>query len=391
LPDNIQKMNRIAILGTGAIADSHLLAYRKLSSQCRIVALVDLFPDKARAKAAQHQLDVPVFESLDALLRGADFESASICLPPFEHASAAVALLRAGKHVLVEKPMATCLDECDHMLSAARENHCVLSVVAQNRYQTPIQKLKRVIESGLIGKVLHAQVDSFWWRGGNYYDLWWRGTWAKEGGGCTMNHAVHHIDLFQWLMGMPNELQAYTANLGHDNSEVEDFSTAILQYANGSVGQISASLVHHGEEQKLVIQGERAQVAVPWLVRAMRQKENGFPEDNPERVAEIQAYYDQLPVADRTGHEAQAANFLAAVEQREPLLLDGEQGRRAIELITAVYQSSHERRPVRLPLQPNGPFYTREGILGNARRFHEKTRNVDNFASNDITLGRNLG
>ncbi|HSA03349.1 MAG TPA: Gfo/Idh/MocA family oxidoreductase, partial [Candidatus Paceibacterota bacterium] len=369
-------MNRIAILGTGAIADSHLSAYRKLSDQCRIVALVDLFPEKARAKAAQHQLDVPVYEHLEALCRGVDFDAASVCLPPFEHAAAAVALLQAGKHVLVEKPMATCLDECDRMLAAARKNDRVLSVVAQNRYQAAVQKLKRVVESGLIGKILCARVDSFWWRGGNYYDLWWRGTWAKEGGGCTMNHAVHHIDLLQWMMGMPTEVQAYAGNLAHENSEVEDFATATLQYANGSVGQINASLIHHGEEQQFVLQGERAQVALPWKIRAMRQTENGFPADNPELAAEIQTYYDQLPAAERSGHEAQIANFLAAVDRREPLLLDGEQGRRAIELISAVYQSSHERRPVQLPLSSAASFYTREGILAHARRFHEKTRNV---------------
>jgi predicted dehydrogenase len=287
--------------------------------------------------------------------------------------------------------MATCIEECDRMLAAAKENRRILSVIAQNRYQTPIQKLKQILESGLIGKVLHAQVDSYWWRGSHYYDLWWRGTWAKEGGGCTMNHAVHHIDLFQWMMGMPVEVQSFTANLTHENSEVEDFSTAVMVYANGSVGQINASLVHQGEEQKLTFQGERAQVAVPWHVRATRQKENGFPEDDPKLAAEIQSFYERLPGIDRVGHEAQIANFLAAVEQREALLLDGEQGRRAIELITAIYQSAHERRPVRLPLTPTGAFYTREGILAHARHFHEKTRNVDNFTSNAITFGRNLG
>lgn len=384
-------MLNIAILGAGAISDSHIQACLKFKDQCQIVALVDLFPDKAREKAAKYGLSAVVFKDYQELLNGVSFDAASICLPPFEHAPASVALLRAGKHVLTEKPMATCLQECDEMIAAAQAGRCLLGVVAQNRFKTPIMKMKKMIEAGCLGKILHAQVDSFWWRGSNYYDLWWRGTWAKEGGGCTINHAVHHIDIFQWMMGLPSELQAITLNLAHDNSEVEDFSTAVLTYPNGSVGQITASLVHHGEEQQLVFQGERAKVAIPWAVKAMRQKENGFPEENTPVQAELQSFYDNLPALALEAHDGQIANFLAAIAGRETLLVDGAQGRRTLELISAIFQSSHLGGKVRLPLQPSDPFYSRDGILKHARHFHEKTRSVENFASNDITFGRNLG
>jgi predicted dehydrogenase len=253
-------------------------------------------------------------------------------------------------------------------------------------------KLKRVLESGLAGRVLHAQADSFWWRGGNYYDLWWRGTWSKEGGGCTLNHAVHHIDLFQWMMGgLPTEVRSVSLNLAHENSEVEDFSTSILAYPDGSVGQITASLVHHGEEQQLVFQSERAKVAVPWTVTAGTQKENGFPEENPSLKAELQEFYDALPAVEHEGHDGQIANFLAALGGREALLVDGEQGRRTLELITAIYQAGHLDQTVRLPLAPDAPFYTRDGILKHARHFHEKTKSVENFANDEITLGRDVG
>jgi predicted dehydrogenase len=286
--------------------------------------------------------------------------------------------------------MATCLAECDEML-AARAGGGLLGVVAQNRFKTPMMKLKQVLNAGLAGKILYVQVDSLWWRGGNYYDLWWRGTWAKEGGGCTMNHAVHQIDLFLWMMGLPSEVQSVSLNLAHENSEVEDFSTSVLTYANGSVGQITASLVHHGEEQQLMFQGERGKVAVPWQVKASRQKENGFPEDDTAVVAEIQDYYDKLPDVEHEGHDGQIANFLAAIAGREPLLVDGEQGRRTLELITAIYQSSHLGQRVQLPLTCDAPFYSRDGVLRNVRHFHEKTKNVENFANNEITLGRNVG
>jgi len=165
----------------------------------------------------------------------------------------------------------------------------------------------------------------------------------------------------------------------------------VLMYANGSVGQITASLVHHGEEQQLVFQGERAKVAVPWAVKAMKQRENGFPDEDSAVVAEIQAFYEALPTLEHEGHDGQIANFLAAVEGREPLWVDGSQGRRTIELITAIYESSHLGRRVVLPLLPETPFYTRAGILEHARHFHEKTKTVANFARNEITLGRDVG
>ena len=132
-----------------------------------------------------------------------DVDLAVILTPPFAHAEATITALDAGINVLIEKPMATSLEECDAMISAAEKNGKLLSVVAQNRYKSPMMKLKAVLDSGLAGEIQHAQVNSFWWRGQKYYDLWWRGTWEKEGGGCTMNHAVHHIDLFHWMMGMP--------------------------------------------------------------------------------------------------------------------------------------------------------------------------------------------
>ena len=122
-----------------------------------------------------------------------------------------------------------------------------------------MMKLKQVLDSGVIGLVLHGQVDSYWWRGASYYDLWWRGTWEKKRGGCTLDHAVHHIDLFQWMMGEPDEVQAVVANLNHENSEVEDFWTTVVRYNDGRLGQLTASLVHHGEEQRFSVQGEQHQ------------------------------------------------------------------------------------------------------------------------------------
>ena len=381
-------MIKVAIIGTGLISDAHIRGYLKFKDRCQIVALVDIYPEKAEKKAQSYGLDVKIFKEPGQLLADQPIDLASICVPPFAHASTAIDVLNSGAHVLAEKPMATCLQECDEMLAAAEASGKLLSIVAQNRYKTPLMKLKQLLSSGMVGKIIHAQVDSFWWRGSHYYDLWWRGTWEKEGGGCTMNHAVHHIDLFQWYAGMPSEVQAVVTNLAHTNSEVEDFSTTVMYFDDGCLGQVTSSLVHHGEQQRVVIQGERAMVSVPWEVYTSRQMDNGFPEEDPEMEAQIRAFYDKLPDLEYTDHDGQFANTLAAIYGEEPLLIDGHEGRKTLELVSAIYQSGTTNQRVKLPLRQGDAFYTREGILEAAPRFYEKTHSVENVETGDITFGR---
>jgi predicted dehydrogenase len=381
-------MIKVAIIGTGAISDSHINAYLKCGERCKIVAVVDIFPDKARQKAEAYKLNANVYSSVDELIEKEEFDAASICLPPFEHASSAIKLLNHGKHVLVEKPMATSVEECDRMIEAAERNNRLLGIVSQNRFRTPVMRLKKLMEDKVAGKVLYGLVESLWWRGSNYYDLWWRGTWEKEGGGCTINHAVHHIDMFLWMMGMPQAVKAITANLNHSNSEVEDFSTAVLFYENNVIGQITASLIHHGEEQRLLFQCEDASLSMPWKVCSYRQRENGFPEENHETADKIQKLFDSLPEVKHQGHDGQIDNFLNAIEGKEKLIVDGVQGRNTVMLITAIYLSAHLDTTIKLPLTSDALFYTREGIIKNARRFHKKTKSVENFSDTKITFGR---
>jgi UDP-N-acetyl-2-amino-2-deoxyglucuronate dehydrogenase len=379
-------MIRVAIIGTGGISDSHIQAYLQFPEQCQIVALVDINPEMAAQTAKKYDLNAGLYRDYQGLLNDGTFDLASICTPPYVHAEITMNVLRAGKHVLVEKPMATSLKECDQMLEAAQASGKLLSVVAQNRFRPSMWKLKKIVERDVIGKIVHAQVDSLWWRGRNYYDLWWRGTWEKEGGGCTLNHAVHQVDLFQWIIGPPVELQAVLANVAHDNSEVEDFSTAVLRYANGSIGQITASLVHHGEPQQFVIQGQRATIAAPWKVFASRQKGNGFPEPDPAVTAEIQALYDSIPELIYTGHTGQIENVLAAINGEAELLIDGHAGRRTIDLISAIYFAGTYGEKVKLPLSPDNPFYTTEGILARAPRFYQKRPPVENSSASGASL-----
>ena len=383
-------MLKVAIIGAGNISFSHIEAYLAFPARCQIVVVADIYPDKAAARIQQYQLSAKAVSDYKELLTE-DIDVVSVCTPPYTHAPISIDFLRAGKHVIVEKPMASSLKECDEMNEEAKQSGKILSATAQNRFRTPMMNLKSVLDTGLMGKIVHAQVDSFWWRGHCYYDLWWRGTWEKEGGGCTLNHAVHHIDALLWMLGKPAEVQAVMSNTAHDNAEVEDLSIAILKYPNGSLAQITSSVVHHGEEQQLIFQGTDARVSVPWKVTASTSKQNGFPEPNRELEQRLQQYYDQLPALEHEGHEGQIDNVLTAIETGGAPLIDGHSGRDTLELIMAIYKSASTGQSVKLPLSQEDAFYTSEGTQREAIHFYEKKTVVENFQDSRITTGGNYG
>src|SRR5579875_1334244 len=286
----------VALIGAGAISNSHIAGYLAFPERCRIVAVVDIYPEKAERQIAKYHLDAVAYDHIDRLLEsGVHVDLASVATPPPTHADLSIALLDHGINTMCEKPMAASLEECDAMLAAEARSGKILSAVAQNRFRTPMMRLKRLLDSGQAGAVLHAQVDSYWWRGHSYYDLWWRGTWETEGGGPTLNHAVHHVDALQWMAGRPVEVQAMLANVAHDNAEVEDLSVAVLRFESGAIGQLTSSVVHHGQDQQLVVQCERARVGMPWDVYASTSKPNGFPERDEDTEAALTAAYEELP------------------------------------------------------------------------------------------------
>jgi predicted dehydrogenase len=379
-------MLHVAIIGTGNISPCHIEGYLAFPERCKITALVDIFPEKAEANKAAYSLDAKVYDSHKAILDDPEIDLVSICTPPYCHAEIAIDFLNAGKNVIVEKPMAASLEECDAMIAAATKSGKVFSVIAQNRFRDQIMNLKKTLDSGLIGRVVHAQVDSYWWRGHSYYDLWWRGTWEKEGGGCTLNHAVHHIDMLGWMMGLPQSVSALLSNAAHDNSEVEDVSVAALLYQGGAVAQVTSSVIHHGEEQQLIFQGEKARISAPWKVAASLSKPNGFPDPHPELEKELGDFYDAQPHLTHIAHEGQLDNVMTAIETEDTPLITGSEGRRTIELITAIYKAGSERRTIDLPIAKDDPFYTVEGIRQNAPHFFEKSVSATSL-DGDITVG----
>jgi predicted dehydrogenase len=381
-----ENMINVAIIGAGNISRMHLEGYGRFPSRCKVTALVDINSGHAEQRKKEFPFleDAKVYASHKDMLTAGGVDIVDICTPPFCHAGIAVDSLNEGKHVILEKPMAASLEECDAVIAAAERSGTILSVIAQNRFRDEVYKLKQTLDTEKIGRVVHAQVDSFWWRGHSYYDLWWRGAWEKEGGGCTLNHAVHHIDMLGWMMGLPAEVCAIISNAAHDNAEVEDISVAVMRYAGGAhtaegaLAQVTSSVVHHGEEQQLVFQGEKARISFPWRIAAHLAQPNGFPskDRNEALIRELDDFYHALPALPYSSHTGQIDNVLTAIETGGQPLIGGHDGRLTIELITAIYKAGIERRTVELPIRTDDAYYTTAGIVRNAPRFYQKTSSV---------------
>ena len=371
-------MINIAVIGTGGISHAHIRAYLKFPERCRIAALVDIIPGKAQRVKEQYGLDADVYLDHHDIL-DKDIDLVDVCTPPFAHAEITINALRSGKNVVCEKPMGASLEECDAMLRARDESGKMLSIIAQNRFRLPVRNLKALLDSGIAGKVRQVTVNSLWFRGHSYYDLWWRGTWETEGGGCTLNHAVHHIDMLGWMMGTPEKVTSVLANTGHDNAEVEDLSVSVMEYP-GALATVTASVVSHGEEQELVFQCEKAKIAFPYSVFASQTQPNGFPLAEPDKAfeEEAEAFLAKLPPLPYEMHEGQLDDVLKALEEGREPAITGEDGRRTIELISSIYKAGSTHTTVSLPMEKDDPFYTVEGIRASVPHFYQKTASVEN-------------
>jgi len=384
-------MINVAIIGTGSISNMHIAGLLEFKDRCKIVALVDIYPEKAQAIKEKYSLDAEVFDSHEAMLKSdVKVDMVHVCTPPYTHATISIDCMDKGLNVLTEKPMASSVEECDKMLEAEKRNGVTLGVIAQNRFRNGVYKLKKIVDSGLAGDVRYALINSAWWRGHSYYDLWWRGTWAKEGGGPTLNHAVHHIDMLNWIMGRsPIECTSVLSNVMHDNAEVEDLSVACVKYEDNALAEIVSSVIHHGEEQGIVLQCRDAKIAMPWDVKAEVALENGFNSEvkNTELIKKLNDLYDSIPDLKYEGHTGEIDNYLTALETGTKPLITGEDGKRTIELIASIYAAGFEKRTISIPLDASSKYYKEGGVCKNAVHFYEKNSFVENFTEQKITVG----
>jgi UDP-N-acetyl-2-amino-2-deoxyglucuronate dehydrogenase len=340
---------RFGIVGCGRIAANHVGAIQAHADRAQLVAVCDVIADRANAMAAQ--TGAVAYDSIEGLLAHEPaIDAVILSTPSGIHAAQAIAVARAGRHVVTEKPMATRWQDGKAMVTACDEAGVHLFVVKQNRRNPTLQLVKRAMQKGRFGRVYMVNVNVFWTRPQSYYDsAAWRGTWEFDGG-AFMNQASHYVDLLDWLIGPVESLQAYTATLER-NIQVEDTGVLSIRWRTGALGSMNVTMLTYPKnlEGSITILGEKGTVRLGGVaVNKIEHWEFAEPDADDELVAK--ASYDTTSVYG-FGHPLYYDNVINALRGEAEPETDGREGLHSLELLIATYLSARDGKRVALPLE----------------------------------------
>lgn len=344
-------MIKFGLLGCGRIAKRHsdLLGGGHIPG-AELVAVCDEVRERADAIAAK--FGVPAFCNIDDFLARKDIQAVSVLTPSGMHAAHAIAAAKAGKHVIVEKPMALRLEDADTMIRACDAAAVKLFVVKQNRFNVPVVKAREALDAGRFGRLVLGTVRVRWCRDQAYYDQdKWRGTWAYDGG-VLANQASHHVDMLEWFFGDVVSVHARAAT-ALVNIEAEDTAVATLKFKNGALGIIEATTAIRPKdlEGSLSIFGEKGSVEIAgFAVNEIRHWRFSEELDSDKDVME--RFSVNPPNVYGFGHQAYYEHVVKSLNDQSPALVDGLQGRKSLELISALYESIETGREVALNFVP---------------------------------------
>jgi UDP-N-acetyl-2-amino-2-deoxyglucuronate dehydrogenase len=342
-----EKTFRIALVGCGRISKNHFEAIDKIDG-LELVAVCDADPE--RAKRAGEEWKVPWFTSYEKMLAESNADVVTIATPSGLHPEQGVAAASAGKHVVMEKPMAISLTGADALVHACDKAGVQLFVVKQNRLNPPVQLLKRAVDRNRFGRLYMASCTVHWARPQEYYDQApWRGTWEFDGG-AFMNQASHYVDLIQWVMGPVESVIAKTATLAR-RIETEDSGIAILKFRSGALGSIEVTMLAYPRnlEGSLTILGEKGSVKIGGT--AVNKIEHWEFADHDEDDKLVESANTDPPNVYGLGHQGYYRNVLAVLRGEAKPDTDGRAGRKSLELILGIYESAKTGREVPLPLR----------------------------------------
>jgi len=362
------KTYKIAIIGCGKVAHLHARAIGNLpNATLSAVWSLPAFQESAEKFATEY--GVKLYNNIGAMIRENGIDLAIVCNPHPFHKDVTVEAARAGAHILVEKPLASTLEDCDAMINACKAASVRLGVSSQRRWYAPVQRIRKAIDADKIGTPVLGTINMLGWRDKAYYESDpWRGTWDMEGGGVLVNQAPHQLDILLWFMGEVDEVYGLWRNLNHPYIEVEDTALAIVKFKNGGVGNIIVSnsekpgiygkVQIHGSNGASVgvqtdggamfIAGMSSVLEPPvndlWTVPGEEQLLEGWVREDSELFERIDptVYY----------MERQLEDYLQALDKNSEPLVSGIVGRRTVELFTAIYRSTRDHAPVKFPLKP---------------------------------------
>jgi UDP-N-acetyl-2-amino-2-deoxyglucuronate dehydrogenase len=345
------------IVGLGLIADFHAKAIQAVTgAKGSLVACCSRNPQKARdfAERYSERNKCQAYTDLEEFLRHPGLDIVSICTPSGAHLEPALAAARAGKHVVVEKPLEITAERCDRIIEACEKAKVSLAGIFQSRFSEVAVTVKKTLEQGRFGTLVLGDAYVKWYRGQQYYGDGWHGTRALDGGGALINQSIHAIDLLRWFMGPVESLQAFTGTIGHRGIEVEDNAVAALRFRNGALGVIEGSTaVYPGFLKRIEISGTGGSAVLEEETLRKWEFADAAPEDQEIRGKFAAATETGGGAADPAaisfeGHRRQFEDFIAAVEEHRPPLVDGREARKALEIVRAIYASAERGKPVEL-------------------------------------------
>ena len=349
------KVYGFGIAGAGLISRFHAQAIKSLPN-ARLVAVASRTEKRARPVAEEFASDCE--PSYEKLVSRPDIDVLTVCTPSGAHAEVAILAASAGKHVMVEKPLETTLERADLIRDACRKAGVKLAVVFQSRFSHASSLLRKAIEEGRLGRITLADAYVKWWRSQEYYDTGvWKGTRSLDGGGSLMNQSIHAIDLLQWFAGPVKAVSAFSGLLAHDRIEVEDTAVAALEFESGALGVVEGTTAAYpGFLKRIEISGEKGTVIMEeediltWKFREERPEDDRVRKEFASRKSSGGGAAEPGAISVE-GHIKQFADFIEAIEEDRPPLVDGVEGRKAVEIVLAIYQSAKTGKRVTLPLR----------------------------------------
>lgn len=334
---------KYGIIGTGAIARKHAEALQQIDN-AELFMVYDAIP--ARAKAFAESVNCRYAETLEELL-ASEIEAVTIATPSGLHGECAIPAARAGKHILCEKPLEVTVSKVNDLIRACESSNVRLSAVFQSRFSTAVRQIRQAIEAGRFGQPVLASASVRWFRSHEYYaNAGWRGTWALDGGGALMNQGIHTVDLLLYFNGDAREVTGRVTKIMHKNIEVEDTVVAMLRFKNGSLGTIEASTACapglprrvelSGTEGSVTLEGDR-------ITRWEFAKELPADAELRERLSRgenMQGGSSDPMAISSEGHRRQLQELTDAIRGGRCLTAPGSEGKRAVELICAIYESA---------------------------------------------------
>ena len=342
------------IIGCGMIAKFRARAIADVRG-ARLVACFDQF--SAAADKLAEATGCKAYHKLDDMLADPAVNIVTVGTPSGAHMEPAVAAARAGKHVIVEKPLEITLRRCDQIIAECQKAGVVLSTIFPSRFHDSSQELKRAVDGGRFGRLTLGDAYVKWYRTQAYYDSGaWRGTWELDGGGALMNQAIHSVDMLAWLMGPVVEVRAKTALVAHERIAVEDVAVATVEFASGALGVIEATTAAypgylkrieiHGNEGSAVIEEEDL---IKWDFAKKKPRDEAILAAMANRTSGGGGAADPAAIGHHA-HAKQFQNVVQAIKKGIAPSIDGPEGRRSVEIILAIYKSAETGKAVKLPL-----------------------------------------